>query len=271
MKNNLYKFMPFNQNLFSLLINGEFWLGSPDMLNDPFEGDFRINNIHNYHNKIFIEKLLKFKRKNFIDDFTFEEQFEKSVSDKNYFYNILYDYVNQLIKDKYGVSSFTRNPNNFKMWSHYSDSHKGICVVFDEIKLKQCISRKLNIYLKEIRYCKYLPVINIVNHDRDENGDDYVGIDNEAMESLTHKLRNWEDEKEVRLILDQDFNVFPNRKIKFDKSCIKGILFGARMPEEEISTILKLMSMFSLKQEVTFMHAHKDLQKPDIVFHPLKF
>ena len=49
--NNIFKYIPFSINSLKILIKGELWLGYPESLNDPFEGDFTIENI-NFENEI---------------------------------------------------------------------------------------------------------------------------------------------------------------------------------------------------------------------------
>lgn len=217
-------------------------MNGPDKLNDPFEGDFTIKDVAKYQNEKFIKKLLEFKRKNFIDDFIYDEQLENSLNDEYYFSNILYEYINEIIKGAYGISCFTRNPKNLKMWSHYADSHKGVCLIFDENALREnFINRLPQVSLNEITYRKHLPTVEIVHHDASKDGPDYIGINQQSTDFLFSKLISWKDEKEVRLLLNNDFNVFHDRKLRFEHSCLKGIIFGARMPLENILTILHLV------------------------------
>lgn len=268
-KGFLFKYIPYNEYLFNLLVNGEFWMSPPDKLNGPFEGDFRINNINKYHNEIFIKKLLDLQRKNFIDDLIYDDQLEKALIDRNYFSNILYEYINRLIRNKYGISCFTKNYKSLKMWSHYADSHKGLCLIYDEKELEtSLLGKKIGVTLKEVDYCKSLPLIDIINHDCDENGDDYIGIP-EKNTFLFNKLNSWQEEKEIRLLYDKEFNVFPDRTLKYDKTSLKGIIFGARIEIKNIVTIVNLINHSNQKDKVKFYKANKNLEKTSIIINKL--
>jgi hypothetical protein len=262
--------MPYNQYLLTLLINGEFWMSPPDKLNDPYEGDFRIKGIQNYHNTGFIEKLLKFKRKNFLDDFSYEKDLNLAIENQEVFANMLYEYINQLIRQEFGITCFSRNPRNMKMWSHYADSHKGVCLVFDEKQLENSILRRRSeVYFKEVIYNKSLISLDIIDHDSDENGEEYIGIPR-IPAFLYNKLTAWKEEKEVRFVLEKDFNIFPDRRLKFDKSSLKGVIFGSRVQPNDALTIINLINSLEEYGKVNFYTARKDIEKPKILIDKLK-
>jgi hypothetical protein len=269
-KGRLFKFLPYNQYLFNLLVNGELWMSPPDKLNDPFEGDFQIREIGQYQNNEFIKKLLAFKRKNFIDDFAYDENFNKSINDEYYFSNILYEYINEIIRNKFGISCFTRNPENLKMWSHYADSHKGVCLIFDEETLRYNTAKRVGISMSDVNYSKTLPFVQIINHDADENGDDFIGINERDNSFLFNKLTNWKEEKEVRLLLNNDFSVFTNRTLKFDLASIKGVVFGARVDTHNLMTVVNLIETSKHFQKTEFYLAQKDLKNSSIKIQRLK-
>src|SRR4051794_33527585 len=59
----IYKYVPFSLNTLKMLIKGELWFGFPLNLNDPFEGEFIIEDTGAFPNddflKEFYEKDLK--------------------------------------------------------------------------------------------------------------------------------------------------------------------------------------------------------------------
>lgn len=242
----------------------------PDKLNDPYEGDFRIKNLRNYQNKDFIEKLLNLKKKNFLDDFSYDEDLDQVIKDENFFTNILYEYINQLIRHSFGITCFSRNQRNMKMWSHYADSHKGVCLVFDEKQLESSVlGKKTGVALKEVNYTGSLISLDIINHDSDENGEDYIGIPRVPI-FLYKKLSAWKEEQEVRLVLEKDFNVFPDRRLKFDESSLKGVIFGARIQLNDALTIIHLINFLDKYYNVSFYQSRKDIEKPKIRIEKLK-
>lgn len=257
-KGLIYKYMSFNQNTLSLLINNEFWLGPPDKLNDPFEGDFLVKNINKFHNELFIRKLYKLKKKDKIDNFLYETNVNEAINSEIKFSNALYSYINSKIKEKYGVTCFSLTPTNIQMWSHYADAHKGLCLIFDEnAMLNSIYSRKYNIHYKKVTYEKKLPVIEII--DKANNID--IADDDEF---LFCKLNEWKKEQEVRLLLKIDYKLLTNRRVRFHRECLKGIIFGSRMEYENVRTITNYIGNSDLKKKIKYYLAEKDLSKSRI-------
>ena len=93
----LYKYVSFNQNSLSILVNKEAWFGKASALNDPFEFQFHLTS--------------------------------ESVSG----IPIPKSSVTAAIQDskELGVFSLSEVPDNILMWSHYSDQHKGFCIEFE--------------------------------------------------------------------------------------------------------------------------------------------
>jgi hypothetical protein len=133
----LYKYLPYNQYSLQLLINQELWLGSPDMLNDPFEGEFIIKNYRELQNIEFIRVLLDLTKDGIYDEIFYSINCEKLLQDETDFLNRLYHYLSLYIKKHFGTTSFSMNCNSISMWSHYADSHKGFIAIFSREKLEQ--------------------------------------------------------------------------------------------------------------------------------------
>jgi hypothetical protein len=243
-------------------------MGPPDKLNDPFEGGFRIKNIKKYQNEYFIKKLLKFKRKSIFDDYDYDEDLNKSMNDEYYFSNILSEYINSLIMSEFGISCFTNNPESLKMWSHYADSHKGVCLIFDEVKLKTGISKQPNVSMNKIKYSNQLPFIELVKHDANEDSDDYIGIREEGP-FLFNKLCSWIEEEETRLLINKNFDLFPDRRLKFDSESLVGIIFGARIGIDNFETIKNLIKEYKKYNNVKFYTSNKDIENSEIIIKEL--
>lgn len=242
----------------------------PDKLNDPFEGGFLISDIKKYQNKEFIDKLLRISRNNFIDDFAYDERLEKAIQDENYFFNILSEYLNRLIKNRYGITCFSRNARSLNMWSHYADSHKGVCLIFDEQKLKRSVfSSRTGVNFNDVIYSRNLPFLEIIDSYDDENGPECIELPYNNR-FLFNKLNSWKEEKEVRLILEHQYEIFENRDLKFDKTCLVGMIFGYRTEIDNSCTIIKLISDSNQSHKVDFYMAKKGLDKPSLLIEKLK-
>ncbi len=188
----LYKYVPFNQYSLQLLINKEFWLGSPDLLNDPFEGDFIIGNYQEYFNQECINILLDWIVNCKHSEIVFDLSYFGIMKDVNVFLNALYAYLNyNYISNNFGTTSFSMNCDSLLMWSHYADSHKGFVIVFDRNAIDSSITDEMT-SIKDVDY-DGLPKVKLVidNNKISITEDEFL---------LVKKLPIWEKEKEVRII-----------------------------------------------------------------------
>ena len=260
----LYKYMPFNQYSLQLLINQEFYLSSPDLLNDPFEGDFIILNWSELYNEESYRLLLD-KQKTYSNEWlqkhireTNLKRWREKESD---FQNDLYEYLSGSIKRQFGTTSFSRNCNSIDMWSHYADSHKGFVIVFDY--------KSLSAYFLEddIKFCKVeydsMPEISV-------NKNNLTIVEPELL--LINKLPRWKKEKEVRIISkhwsDSGYENDFSRMIKFPKESILGLIYGSRMTTENLLTIDRLFQTNSL--EYKSYYSKKNNKRNKLLFVEMK-
>lgn len=226
----LFKYLPYNHYSLQILINRELWLGPPDMLNDPFEGEFIIKNYKNLQNDSFIEALLKAKWSNSnYYDIVYSENQTLFKYDDNAFLNCLYDYLNDRIKRKFGTTSFSKNCDKMSMWSHYADSHKGFVIVFDREKLKRKIDYDTK--LVDVSY-KGFPEIEI------EFTEGKITFSGKKL--LTSKLPEWKEEEEIRFIRENDFESIIPRFLRFEQDSIFGIILGSRLTYEKAKTLIQI-------------------------------
>jgi len=272
MKNKrlLYKYQSYNQYLFNLLINCEFWMSPPDKLNDPFEGDFRVKEIKKFQNEPTIKRLLEYSKKNLLDELVFAENLKEAQNDINVLSNFLYEYVNSQIRSKYGITCFSRNRSSVRMWSHYADSHKGVCLIFDEDKLISDINMKIySSKLMDVHYSQSLPFIDIINHDSDQDNYEYIGISNDNS-FLFNKQKSWKYENEVRLVIDSNFETFPDRRMKFSKDSLVGIILGARIQNDNKTALDRLFENKDLYNGIKFYKAIKEIEYPRLRIERIK-
>lgn len=127
--------------------------------------------------------------------------------------------------EKYRLCCFSKNycgQKSFLMWTHYADSHKGLCLEFDNRIFLH--SEYSNLFLPtNIKYESKFPEIK-TKSDFDSN------------EWLWTKLKRFSYEKEVRII-------FKNNKIEscnyisFPKNFLTKIIFGVNTSKEDIKKI----------------------------------
>ena len=119
-------------------------------------------------------------------------------------------------------------PDNFLMWSHYADSHKGCCF---EI---QTTGRNNNGWkLMKVDYSKTLPIVG-------------GSIDNKIEKILSAKDPIWEEEHEVRAIKIYVKDKFSTLSAFYHVN-IKAIYFGHRVTKEKCDFYKKLISKIDSK------------------------
>ena len=108
------------------------------------------------------------------------------------------------------------------MWSHYADSHKGICI---EIEIPDNSD-----IIKDVQYGKDLPTPNASN-------------DNKRIveEILSHKLLPWQYEDEVRYIRFCD-NINNRNTNEYLDVQIKKVYLGCNLSEDEAERYQRLIS-----------------------------
>lgn len=146
------------------------------------------------------------------------------------------DFKNQIASS--GVYSLSHSFSNIMLWSLYSNVHTGFCIEYEIETIKNSLNYNKYVQLSydiEVNYDE-IPVIDLdffkkINNDRDKMFRIYLGT----------KIKEWEAEKEIRLILDK-FGLY-----EIDYRAITGIYFGYKMKDDEINFIMEKMKGRGLK------------------------
>lgn len=185
-------------------------------------------------------------------------------------------YINELKKLLYPnwyTACFIETYNNPSMWSHYADSHKGVCLKFktpnNSLSLTNCSqpTQKTVMQFYPINYqCKYPEIdffrtIGVIptpklyeewyggpnnnlsscaetlTNNEDAWRDNYWNL---FYSRITTKLKDWEYEQEHRLICHNFMSdVEPCKKYSFKD--LDGIIFGINTPEPVKQKIMKII------------------------------
>jgi hypothetical protein len=133
----------------------------------------------------------------------------------------LTEYMQRKLTSEIGLYCISEKNDDILMWSHYADSHRGICIEF---------SRKSQLTanaLKVIYSTERVPINPFI-----DNSDEM------ADRSLLTKSYQWSYEMEWRLIRhDKGAGV-----MKFLNSDITGIIIGAMMSEQKINIVKNWIS-----------------------------
>lgn len=179
----LYRYVPLNEYAISSIVNEDVYLLSAAKMNDVFEGT------------AFGVNSLPEVNAQMVDN----------------------------AQNKLYLKAFSINCVNNLMWSHYADSHKGICIEYD------------------FRYAKQ----DVVNHlypvqysDHQFTFKNPAGLDVHPF-LLLRKSKDWRYEKEFRLIYNRDELPKGNPVVKLN--CITKIIFGLRTKQADIELVKCLL------------------------------
>lgn len=204
--NKLLSFRPISKYSLIDIINKEITVSHPKVMNDPFDTIYlqwldyynQNNDKGRKHIKPMLEAMGNVRIRCFVNN-------QLDVTDSEPVSNIL-------------------------MWSHYADSHRGMCL---EYRFSNKFMNQTNddsvLRFRKVKY-----------------GPDALSIKSEQMTTdigLLQKCNAWEYENEVRLI-----SFAPNRKEDFipikldDGSCVSRVFFGMNCPKRDIDTVRSILS-----------------------------
>ena len=210
----------------------EIFCNSPEKFNDPFDCQIEIN-----HKQVLggVKNYKEIKNQKFL--------------------NII---MNSLEKDlkRFNVSSFSKSEEKKKksyenelLWAHYGDCHKGVCIEYDLDNLK-----KINYSYDYPKFSEnFYKTIFLM---REEGLNSYNKYNEKLINEvirvhLLTKSKAWDYEEEWRLI-----QLEPIKKI--EKSQIKSIYFGLKTDENNIKTIIKILSNLEIDIPIYKMEKVKE-------------
>ena len=243
-----------NINAIRLLVTGHFYLASPNSLNDPFESEFEFEKMENLPDIKFLQKIFVNKKINV----------DKINQDNFYIY--LKELLKDILEDEYGITCFSEVNDDILMWSHYADSHRGICLEFDRDKLsKSEVIRSTGLKLENIKPLNGVPKVEIIVK---EDGLSFKEQEDIALWKFLH----WSDEKEIRLHgnLSSYRNPINNkvkRTIPFDMESLTGIYLGEKISDEDKNLLAHLNNYHKKLQHIKWYEAKKDLTEAKIKFN----
>lgn len=212
----IYKYFRINENLYQLLINNQLWFSYPGDFNDPYDCYF------NFSKEITVQEAIDFMKRNFakgdamLDEIDYTSEVIQRSPDliKEQLIKPLQKFITTA-----SLCCFSANPKSLLMWSHYADSHKGLCLGFDTIKLQETFSK-----IFWVKYKIKLPELELLK----------VPLDT-IFDILANKSNQWQYEKEIRILGETKGNS------AFMKEAVKEVIFGLRTTDEQRKTIVKLL------------------------------
>lgn len=199
-------------------------------------------------------------------------QYKKNFLYLNLFFSIIFiEKFKENIFSEYYLACFSGKNDNQLMWSHYADSHKGICLVYEFESDKNVLKIELdegNNLIKPVKYGEYSDRINVFknigklpspilnkewlnfNDNSSKLCSCYFSKDfhsnywNIINEKTIFKFKDWEYENEYRMVhypMFQEQLTREERLKNYNINQLKGIIFGVRTPVETKFKIIEML------------------------------
>ncbi|MFH1160096.1 MAG: DUF2971 domain-containing protein [bacterium] len=235
---NLYRYSKVNDDLLNSIKNHTLHFTCPNEFNDPF--DCRLKLLIDGTDE---EWQIHGKRLGLNDIELQELRYSGTITIENsgsYSREIQH---HALLKTR--VCCFSEFPDNILMWSHYADSHRGICFMFetkafdtiqylifnkDDLNYDNPILPPDHGGIIKIRYSENLPeAYNHLEYDK-----------NKLAPFLITKAIDWAYENEWRILLPEC--ALMTRDPRYKREQLKGVIFGLNCLEENKKIIKELLN-----------------------------
>jgi hypothetical protein len=217
-----FKFRDINKRSIESLIKGTVYFSPIEKLNDPFDCKLDIKKaIDNVTSKLEKEYLDRFADSNILEKF--------------------YEKVREI-----GICSFSLELLNTLLWSHYSNNHKGISILY-EFPEHFLNDGERFIGISEVSYGEnsltnwFENNLDIKNNQRELEKDSFLEM---IKIYFTFKSPEWWYEKEVRIIRPK------HGILGIDKTYIKQICFGLNTSEDDIELIREIINNYDHKVDL---------------------
>ena len=204
------------------------------------------------------------------------------------FPRVYVDQLKEMIYPESYVVCFSAKNNDSAMWGNYADNHRGVCLIYETDDKNHMTVKREEPFEREVKPVNYGG--DIIERNFFESFGRLTlrqirtwltGTDNisncyeifsdldkwrqrywEAYEAKTYrKLKDWEQENEYRLAIENtfySFNTPESRNLKYNPQNLKGVIFGINTTEYDKQRIMKQLCR------------HID-EYGDIVFHQAEY
>ncbi len=247
----LYKYADWDNEYHKRLITSpEVYLSSPADFNDPYDCTVKSrydlwsqNEWTELYYKDFINKYPEHTEKdlNIAAEKLYFEIHEFETNHENAL-NRITNNQNSHFMNNIGIFSLSKIKDNLLMWSHYANSHKGVCIGYDKALLRDFIKNFYSEFPPKTKYIDYFECR--YKSDYPENiPSTEMGNPFEYFKRLEIKFSGWEYEQEWRLAVNQNEPLY-QRTVQLPIDVIKEVYLGLRISKANTSNIL-----FELKKQ----------------------
>lgn len=236
----LYTYMPIDlleERVMPVFEECKLWFSSPTYFNDPF--DCKI-----YPKTPSDEDLAQYLATH-AENATSKDYNKILEGIKKSSGNIIRKAIDDVM-NRSGVKCFTPNNANILMWSHYTNSHKGICLEFDTL-----VDPEFFVYPIKVNYSENYP--NLCFMDKSF-----------TTEVLRTKSKDWEYEDEVRIYKTEAG--YHN----FNPKSLISVTFGCNTPEDKQVQIIERIKKNESLNHVQFFKCKTSSKQFKLDINPIK-
>lgn len=254
---SLYKYESINEYSLRNLKNATLFFNAPSSFNDPYdcslsEASFVFDDndrVELFNHMLSIGKVTNIAPITNIKDIPtkYIDQIDSMI------FGCIPDIEDKQLH-RYGCSCFSENNNHILMWSHYSNSHKGMCLEFDTSY------EPFNKVFK-VHYSNDFPQINPVKMIMNPGTDIII---EESVKPLLTKFECWQYEAEWRL-----FHKEPRKAYGYPVEALKAVYFGTSIDEADLEIVCLILQ--GQCKDIKFFRAQKGTQRYEINFEQFEY
>ncbi|PAJ71706.1 hypothetical protein CJF42_25260 [Pseudoalteromonas sp. NBT06-2] len=226
---SLFRFMPISAKntefVEHLFLKKKLYHSLSSGFNDPFEGKphFNMEAKGNKH-KAIKQHLINVARESGMNKKDATTLITNSLKDPQFIPNSISEATNKTFNEL-RICSFTTDNDNLLFWSHYANSHKGICIEFDASIMPIAFAYKVD-------YSEIYPQITYP-----------IPPDERAFRPALVKAKVWEYENEYRTMFIPNFKGLPTdgESLLLDSCTITNVYLGSEIDDEDKNVLLDII------------------------------
>ena len=208
-----------------LFLEKKLYHSLSNAFNDPFEGKPHFSmEAKGNKPKAIKEHLIKVARDNGMNKKDATTLITNSLKDPNFIPNSISEATNKTFNEL-RICSFTTDKDNLLFWSHYANSHKGICIEFDASIMPIAFAYK-------VEYSEKYPQITYP-----------IPPDERAFKPALVKAKAWEYENEYRTMFIPNVIRLPSdgESLFLDSSTITNVYIGSEISDIDKQAMLDII------------------------------
>jgi hypothetical protein len=260
-----------NGHTHDLLTKNKVYFSSPFGFNDPFDTDIPVDfhcteeEFYRYH---FVDKKSNREMRRKIRSIGFHKIWEQQqiLADNPQFNEEL----DMSTANRFRIFCLAKEYDITMMWSHYADSHKGICVGIKAIHESESKTPQIGLSLPDedsgINQTIYWPVYEVkyaADNELNPPIKFFSDDSDKIIEKITTKSDCWSYEKEMRMILWNPIE--KDHVIRLARGSIGEVIFGLNTPSEVMSETIKNMRLaVGNLEDINFYQMKKNREQKSI-------